>query len=141
MSGKSQPKRSRHKIEPITLEELADTPGMSGICSFLTTIPATEPPLPHLRQGYAHQIEPDGTSGTPDFPAALGTEGSPPPGGDPPTVAKAHPAVAPQPGGVPPDTVALGLGLILPTVGGSPPVGLRPAVGVSPPAGDIQGFS
>lgn len=35
MSGSSR-SRSKHKLEPISLEELAGTTGMSGFCSFLT---------------------------------------------------------------------------------------------------------
>ena len=43
MSGQS---RHRRKLEPITLEELAGTAGMSGFCSFLTRDPNT--PVPAL---------------------------------------------------------------------------------------------
>jgi hypothetical protein len=56
MPSSSRSKRARNRIEPITLEELADTPGMSGICSFLQTVPATLPPLPQ----YAERLENEG---------------------------------------------------------------------------------
>src|SRR5579862_60690 len=48
MSGSSR-SRSKRKLEPISIEELAGTTGMSGFCSFLTrdsSVPV--PALDHL---------------------------------------------------------------------------------------------
>lgn len=36
--------KRKHKLEPISLQELADTPGMSGFCTFLTRTPEGQAP-------------------------------------------------------------------------------------------------
>ena len=36
--------KRKHKLEPISLQELADTPGMSGFCTFLTRRPDGQAP-------------------------------------------------------------------------------------------------
>lgn len=56
-TGSSKPRRRKHKLEPIGIEELYSTSNMSGFVSFLQTEPGTNVSLPHLAAGAAPQAE------------------------------------------------------------------------------------
>ena len=74
MSGTTK-SRQKHKLEPISLEELAGTTGMSGFCSFLTRDNSV--PVPVLDQLPAESGAPDSTSAAPPEPAGPATVPAP----------------------------------------------------------------
>src|SRR3954451_18508592 len=68
--------RQKRKLEPISIEELAGTTGMSGFCSFLTrdtSVQVAVPALDQMESGAPDNGGPD--IGVSDSGAALGSAG------------------------------------------------------------------